>query len=88
MAHEVNDVVYALGGISDPPSGDSPGGRLCRRGDKLIVREVRPDREFKYLVSHEGVTDGTGFVVAPKEISKMRHFDHNYDRCEWENRFR
>lgn len=88
MAHEVNDVVYALGDISDPPSGDSPGGRLCRFGDKLIIRAVRPEREFKYLVSHEDVTDGSSFAVTPKEVSKMRHFNHNYDRYMWENRFR
>ena len=80
MAHQVNDTVFALKDVIDPPSGDSPGGRLCRFGDKLIVRKVREGNEFKYLVSHEDVVDGSGFGVTPLEISKMRHFDHNYDR--------
>lgn len=78
MGHQVNDVVYALADISEAPSGDSPGGLLCRFGDKLIIRKVREGEEMKYAVSHEHITDGSCFTVTPIEISKMRHFDHNY----------
>lgn len=74
-----DDTVYALKNIDEPPNDYSPGGRLCEWGTKLIVRKVVPINENfnHYHVSHPEVTDGRTFMVVAKEISHMKHFEHN-----------
>lgn len=75
---KIDDVVYAVRKIDEPASGDSPGGRLCKFADKLIVRrESVLDGKFAYSVSHEDRTDGKTFAALPHEISYMKHFVHN-----------
>jgi len=76
--YQPDDVVYAVRKIDEPASGDSPGGRLCKFADKLIVRrESMLDGKHAYSVSHEGRTDGKTFAVHPHEISYMKPFIHN-----------
>jgi hypothetical protein len=64
--YSVGDVVTVIAATGDAPSGDSPG-------EKLIVRSFSDwDRSpFPIHVSHEHVTDGRTFGVAPNEIERL-----------------
>lgn len=75
--YKEGDVVYALKNVVESPSGDSPGGQLCRWGDKLIVKCYGDFNPKMIAVHHEHVTDGSAFYVHAHEISAMKHFDHN-----------
>ncbi len=68
MTIEPGQRVRALKSIYDPPSGDSPGGMLCKIGEELIVREVTPSSKFWAMqVSHEHILDST-FGVQADEV--------------------
>ena len=62
-------VVRPLADCYEPTDDHSPGGYLGRKGDKIVVKEVK-DTAYSYSVAvhHEGVTDGSAFMVSPTEI--------------------
>lgn len=64
----IGDRVEALNTLVEHPSGDSPGGLLCNKGDVLIVRGVPYVKSFwDIYVSHPEITDRT-FGVTCSEI--------------------
>lgn len=67
-AFSVGCAVMVRADLYEGPDDYHPGGYLAKRGDKLIVREVRPRGEWTIAVSHEDRTDGLMFVVADYEI--------------------
>lgn len=54
--------------IWEPATGDSPGGLLARRGEKLIVRMIYSKGQHPIHVSHEFRTDGATFCVSADEL--------------------
>lgn len=71
-AFTVGDRVVALVDMENDLTEDGMGVEHCAsKGEELIVRRV----SFGYVnciaVSHDYVTDGRAFCVAPSEISKI-----------------
>lgn len=69
QAFKVGDAVALKADLYEPADDHSPGGYLARRGEKLIVREVRSQTQWPLRVSHEHRTDGRSFVVGPAEVT-------------------
>lgn len=69
MVFAVGDAVTLRADLYQEPDDYSPGGWLARRGEKLIVREVREGREMPFAVSHEDRTDGNAFMVSSSELA-------------------
>jgi len=55
--------------IWEPPDGDSPGGLLAEKGDRLIVRSFGGSEQHPISVSHHDRTDGMTFCVSPDELT-------------------
>lgn len=64
---EIGQEVIALRNIGNPASGESPGGRLATKGDTLIIRYIKLELNYPYLVSHPEIID-SHFGVNEKEI--------------------
>lgn len=57
---KVGDVVTATVDVYEHPSGDSPGGYCCRKGETLIVRKVASDGiGWPLHVSHKHITNNS-----------------------------
>lgn len=92
MSYEIKpgNTVYALCTIGDAPSGDSPGGVYASFGTELIVTDIREPTEYEplrtYSVCHPDlVQTKQRFWVYGREISKMKHFNHNKE-ISWHDR--
>lgn len=68
---KAGDRVIATKDVYEHPSGDSPGGYLCRRGETLIVRRVAGEDDIGWPlhVSHEHITDNS-FGVHLHEVER------------------
>jgi hypothetical protein len=72
---EVGSVVYALTNLYN--DCDVYGkSRYAKKLDKLIVRGFSEYSPYNPWVSHEDVTDNTGFYISKNEVSIMKHFEH------------
>lgn len=72
---EVGSIVYALKNLYN--SCDVYGNSCyAKKHDKLIVRGFSEYRVHSPWVSHEDVTDNTGFYISKNEVSMMKHFEH------------
>jgi hypothetical protein len=54
--------------LYEGPDDCHPGGYLAKKGDRLIVREIRDAGQWPFKVSHEDRTDGLTFGVSQDEI--------------------
>jgi len=64
---KVGQKVKTLRDIIDPPCENSPGGRLAKRGEFLIIRAINPSHSYPISVSHPEITDKS-FGVEGEEI--------------------
>jgi hypothetical protein len=69
--YEVGTELTLLKDIDEPPCGDSPGGRLATKGDRLIIRRIYSRSTWPISVSHLDVTDST-FDVALNEVETVK----------------
>lgn len=68
---KAGDKVVSLKTLGDAPSGDSPGGCYCYKGEMLIVRKVSDEScTYPISVSHEDITDRS-FGVTQDEVKKL-----------------
>lgn len=73
---EIGSVVYALTNLYNDCD---VYGKSCyaKKLDKLIVRGFSEYSKIPHpWVSHEDVTNGTGFYISKSEVSMMKHFEH------------
>jgi hypothetical protein len=68
MSFVAGDAVMVRAHLYEPADDHAPGGYLAKRGEKLIVRNVRVAGSWPISVSHEGRTDGATFSVSQDEI--------------------
>lgn len=67
---KIGDRVKLIKNIWEPATGESPGGRLGKIGDEVMIKEIYPHSIFPYHVAHDWVTDGACFGVSDTEITK------------------
>lgn len=72
---EVGDEVYIAYDIYEEASEDLPGGLLASPGDKVVIVNKTPCREFAYQVRHPHVKEG-GFLVKRTELMWRAPFNH------------
>lgn len=66
---KVGDEVEIVCDIYEGPDDCSPGGYFAKKGETLIVRDVRPESPFfQIYVSHAHITDNS-FGVRANEIA-------------------
>lgn len=88
MDYEIGDTVYALRVLGRNACCEAPSMLFAMRGDELEIIEIEGtnqyDKKFWYKVR---LKRGPGsFYVTSGDITKMKHFDHNYDsfQKEWD----
>lgn len=80
VAFALGDAVMLRSDLYKEPDEYAPGGYLARRGEKLIVREVREGLEMPIAVSHETRTDGNAFMVRSSELEPWKVISEDLTR--------
>lgn len=64
---KIGDEVVALVTIYEPPCSELPGGLLCKKGDRLFIRNIKKESQQPISVSHKDILD-CSFKVDLHEI--------------------